>query len=182
MDGQIVVNVTWCEVTKISGPFQYKSPSYQYWRSHCGDKMVVRSSYLYRHNGILRRYDDIWSLYWNTTEISCCCCGYGIVDDGGGGGNGIESEQSLKQTAYWPVKLYAFPHARHHYVWCVSDPLKTQWLQYFKKYFLFIQVFQHRNHNKHALVSVTFSILTVMCTIINTLLNSKSWHQKPKSA
>ena len=36
---------------KISGPrFNIKTSSYQYRKSHCGDKTVVRSSYL--HNGI----------------------------------------------------------------------------------------------------------------------------------
>ena len=32
------------------GRFNIKMPSYQYRKSHCGDKTVVRSSYL--HNGI----------------------------------------------------------------------------------------------------------------------------------
>ena len=39
---------------------QYKMSSYQYMKSHCGDKTVVRSSYL--HNGI--SYIGKTSLYW----------------------------------------------------------------------------------------------------------------------
>ena len=46
----------------VSGPwFNIKMPSYQYRKSHCGDKTVVRSSYL--HNGI--SYTGMMtSLYW----------------------------------------------------------------------------------------------------------------------
>ena len=51
-----------------------------------------------------------------------------------------------------------------------------------KNIFCLFKFFQHRNHNKHALVSVTFSILTVMYHNKYITVNSKSWHQKPKSA
>ena len=45
-----------------SGPrFNIKMPSYQYRKSHCGDKTVVRSSYL--HNGISYTGKMI-SFYW----------------------------------------------------------------------------------------------------------------------
>ena len=44
-----------------AGPwFNKKMLSYQYWKSHCGDKTVVRSSYL--HNGI--SHTGKISLYW----------------------------------------------------------------------------------------------------------------------
>ena len=44
------------------GPcFNIKVPSYQYRKSHCGDKTVVRSSYL--HNGISYT-GKMTSLYW----------------------------------------------------------------------------------------------------------------------
>ena len=44
------------------GPwFNIKMPSYQYRKSHCGDKMVVRSSHL--HNGISYT-GKTTSLYW----------------------------------------------------------------------------------------------------------------------
>ena len=44
------------------GPwFNVKIPSYQYRKSHCGDKTVVRSSYL--HNGIFYT-GKMASLYW----------------------------------------------------------------------------------------------------------------------
>ena len=46
-----------------SGPrFNIKMSSYQYRKSHCGDKTVVRSSYL--HNGISYT-GKTTSLYWN---------------------------------------------------------------------------------------------------------------------
>ena len=41
--------------------------SYQYRKSHCGDKTVVRSSYL--HNGISYT-DKMSSLYWNGAQIA----------------------------------------------------------------------------------------------------------------
>ena len=45
-----------------SGPwFNIKMSSYQYRKSHCGDKMVIRSSYL--HNGISYT-GKMTSLYW----------------------------------------------------------------------------------------------------------------------
>ena len=50
---------------KVSGAalalIQYKMSSYQYRKSHCGDKTVVRSSYL--HNGISYT-GKVTSLYW----------------------------------------------------------------------------------------------------------------------
>ena len=47
---------------KRAGPcFNIKMPSYQYRKSHCGDKTVVRSSYL--HNGISYT-GKMASLYW----------------------------------------------------------------------------------------------------------------------
>ena len=50
----------WCY--KAPGPwFNIKMPSYQYRKFHCGDKTVVRSSYL--HNGISYT-GKVASLYW----------------------------------------------------------------------------------------------------------------------
>ena len=45
--------------------FNIKMSSYQYRKSHCGDKTVVRSSYL--HNGISYT-DKMSSLYWDGTQ------------------------------------------------------------------------------------------------------------------
>ena len=47
---------------EYAGPrFNIKMPSYQYRKSHCGDKTVKRSSYL--HNGIFYN-GKMSSLYW----------------------------------------------------------------------------------------------------------------------
>ena len=47
---------------RVTGPwFNIKMSSYQYRKSHCGDKTVVRSSYL--HNGISYT-GKMTSLYW----------------------------------------------------------------------------------------------------------------------
>ena len=65
---------TW--VLGIWALIQYKVTSYQYRKSHCGDKTVVRSSYL--HNGISYT-GKISSLYWTSpqkaTHSSECICG-----------------------------------------------------------------------------------------------------------
>ena len=52
---------------KEPGPwFNIKMSSYQYRKSHCGDKTVVRSSY--PHNGI--SYTCKTSLYWDSPQIT----------------------------------------------------------------------------------------------------------------
>ena len=51
-------------VIETPGPwFNIKMSSYQLWKYHCGDKTVVRSSYL--HNGISYT-GKMWSLYWTS--------------------------------------------------------------------------------------------------------------------
>ena len=52
----------WDRIIKPAGPrFNIKMTSYRYRKSHCGDKTVVRSSYL--HNGISYT-GKMKSLYW----------------------------------------------------------------------------------------------------------------------
>ena len=52
---------------KTSGPwFNIKIPSYQYRRSHCGDKTILRPSYL--HNGISYT-GKMTSLYWISVQV-----------------------------------------------------------------------------------------------------------------
>ena len=54
----------------LPGPrFNIKMSSYQYRKSHCGDKTVVRSSYL--HNGIPYT-GKMSSLYWIRALVSLC--------------------------------------------------------------------------------------------------------------
>ena len=65
------------------GPwFNIKMPSYQYRKSHCGDKSVVRSSYL--HNGISYAGKMAYS-YWITSQVL---------------GN--------QQQSWWPSQFYYF--------------------------------------------------------------------------
>ena len=55
-----------------TGPwFNIKMSSYQYRKSHCGDKMVVRSSYL--HNGISYT-GKMSSLYWIGAQLIAMGC------------------------------------------------------------------------------------------------------------
>ena len=64
---KMVLRFAWCRFTQVmwhytSGPwFNIKMSSYQYRKSHCGDKTVVRSSCL--HNGISYT-GKMSSLYW----------------------------------------------------------------------------------------------------------------------
>ena len=48
------------------GPWFNMMSSYQYRKSHCGDKMIFRPSYL--HNGISYT-DKMTSLYWIRTQV-----------------------------------------------------------------------------------------------------------------
>ena len=45
--------------------------SYQYRKSHCGDKTILRPSYL--HNGISYT-DKMISLYWIRAQVTSCQC------------------------------------------------------------------------------------------------------------
>ena len=53
------------------GWFNKKIPSYQYRKSHCGDKTILRPSYL--HNGISYT-GKMTSLYWIRAQIIGCLC------------------------------------------------------------------------------------------------------------
>ena len=53
------------------GWFNIKMPSYQYRKSHCGEKTIVRSSYL--HNGISYT-GRMASLYWIGALCLFCAC------------------------------------------------------------------------------------------------------------
>ena len=52
-------------ISKNWGPCFNIKMSYQYRKSHCGDKMIIRSSYL--HNGISYT-GNMTSLYWNSLQ------------------------------------------------------------------------------------------------------------------
>ena len=57
------------DTSSITGPwFNIEMSSYQYRKSHCGDKTVVRSSYL--HNGISYT-GKMSSLYWIEALVFC---------------------------------------------------------------------------------------------------------------
>ena len=59
-----IIIISW---GRWSGPrFNIKMPSYQYRKSYCGDKTVVRSSYL--HNGISYT-GKTRSLYWIRAQV-----------------------------------------------------------------------------------------------------------------
>ena len=60
----------WTKKKANSGPwFNIKTSSYQYRKSHCGDKTVVRSSYL--HTGISYT-GKMTSLYWIRALVTWC--------------------------------------------------------------------------------------------------------------
>ena len=59
---QTVLLVAWTQPHRTPGPwFNIKMPSYQYRKSHCGDKTILRPSYL--HNGISYT-GKMATLYW----------------------------------------------------------------------------------------------------------------------
>ena len=65
----ISIHLKLCESVRTSRPrFNIKMSSYQYRKSHCGDKTVVRSSYL--HNGISYT-GKMTSLYWFSPRVAC---------------------------------------------------------------------------------------------------------------
>ena len=53
------------------GWFNIRMPSYQHRKSHCGDKTILRPSYL--HNGISYAGKTI-PLYWIRVHVSCGLC------------------------------------------------------------------------------------------------------------
>ena len=62
VDQRVIIIRSIIHGSSWSGPwFNSKMSSYQYRKSHCGDKTVVRSSYL--HNGFSYT-DKMTSLYW----------------------------------------------------------------------------------------------------------------------
>ena len=80
-------NYVCCASHMHSGPrFNKKMPSYQYRNSHCGDKTVVRSSYL--HNGISYT-GKMTSLYWIRAQDSIFKMSV------------VSPEQSLFDSFYW---------------------------------------------------------------------------------
>ena len=69
---------------KEPGPwFNIKMSSYQYMKSHCGDKTVVRSSYL--HNGISYT-GKMTSLYWIRAQGTNGHCIYFVFSEHSGFG------------------------------------------------------------------------------------------------
>ena len=58
---QMLTLCSWDQQSYPGGWFNIKMPSYQYRKSHCGDKTILRPSYL--HNGISYT-GKMTSLYW----------------------------------------------------------------------------------------------------------------------
>ena len=56
---------------KPGGRINIKMSSYQYRKSHCGDKTILRPSYL--HNGISYT-DKMTSLYWIRAQVVLPIC------------------------------------------------------------------------------------------------------------
>ena len=55
----------------LNGPWLNMKMSYQYKKSHCGDKTVLISTYL--HIGIFHS-DKLVYWYWIIPCVFCCCC------------------------------------------------------------------------------------------------------------
>ena len=66
MSPQLNSTYTWTLLPEAGPRFNIKMSSYQYRKSHCGDKTILRPSYL--HNGI--SYTGKTSLYWFSPQVS----------------------------------------------------------------------------------------------------------------
>ena len=63
----VCIRVSMCGRCNLTGPrFNIKMTSYQYRKSHCGDKTILRPSYL--HNGISYT-GKMTSLYWIRAQV-----------------------------------------------------------------------------------------------------------------
>ena len=75
-----IINIMMKYLMPSGGRFNIKMSSYQYRKSHCGDKTILRPSYL--HNGISYT-GKMTSLYWigalifiaNVKQAGSCLCG-----------------------------------------------------------------------------------------------------------
>ena len=64
-------SISWGHIKQTSRDrINIKMSSYQYRKSHCGDKTILRPSYL--HNGISYT-DKMISLYWISAQVSMTC-------------------------------------------------------------------------------------------------------------
>ena len=67
----------WIKIHRYSGPcFNINLSSYPYRKSHCGDKMILRPSYL--HNGISYT-GKMTSLYWISPSGHFCSRHTGLI-------------------------------------------------------------------------------------------------------
>ena len=82
---------------KLSGPwFSIKISSYQYRKSHCGDKTIIRSSYL--HNRIFYP-GKMASLYWISPKVAHFQCLQGTPSLTWSNYNpGMYKESNVKQS------------------------------------------------------------------------------------
>ena len=159
-------DVTTYFLVKILGPrFNIKMTSYQYRKSHCGDKTIWRPFYL--HNGISYT-GKMTSLYWIgaliTTTVypkkyahgfcfAVLCCGYTLTD--------FPISIRLTSLALWQSND------------CPSASKAT--LMNMDKYFMWIHYERLHNHNKakhNKTVCIFLGIYGTSCTEIVTWISN----------
>ena len=107
-----LIRITWSDMR--AGPrFNIKMTSYQYRKSHCGDKTILRPSY--PHNGISYT-GKTTSLYWirtlHTTGVPL---------------HGSLARYVKLRVAHAPGMPGTFPLPQHM-LWCMSGSLTTDFL------------------------------------------------------
>ena len=102
-------------LSQYTGPwFNIKMPSYQYRKSHCGDKTVVRSSYL--HNGIsytgkMVSFYWISPLEWTVNHIYWICKVH----------KNVIKDQFVSESSQWEMTLHC--NAVYHWLGAyTNDP------------------------------------------------------------
>ena len=104
----------WPFLQNCTGPrFNIKMSSYRYRKSHCGDKTVVRSSYL--HNGISYT-GKITSFYWIRAQIPVLLQNIGFI---GIIINLLNIEKKGTQNYTNPLSIRTFDVYKTNFIWCI---------------------------------------------------------------
>ena len=103
-----------------TGPwFNIKMSSYQYRKSHCGDKTVVRSSYL--HNGISYT-GKMTSLYWFSPLVICMKPHWYFL-----GATKVQQYNDLSNAWLRLHERYLISHSHREVMGCVLRTFLTHW-------------------------------------------------------
>ena len=119
------------------GWINIKMSSYQYRKSHCGDKTILRPSYL--HNGITYT-DKMTSLYWIRAHLVCLCLHYTPLHET----KGPETHYPHLKTC---LACISFAHFKKHkwacYSYVMSDWILGTWEMLWKTSYNAYDMYYH---------------------------------------